>query len=437
MWLDLLLGPLARACLLVVALGSGMGLATAQQPDPAELLSAARREALRIASLQSRAAALAELALRLDRQDTTAADEAWQRALECASAVDDAVASLRSRRAVTERLVRSQRRNMALTQVQSLHRSVLALPAACHRAVLLGELYPVLRVLDPESATQALTQAAEAAAQIPEALVRASALAQLAKLHAETDPKAATALAQSADQAWHLAEKDLERELAATELVAAWALLDWEHALTVTQELEDVQAKAQALRAAAGGLAAASLDRAIMAVRTIASPDLRALGLATVAAEAAAKQPELAALLARDAVHQAEQAPSAIKDPILAYGAVALAASAPDEAATLLGQMADEIARARALADVALAMAPHHPDRAVALLRSSDHPEMIERAWPDVIHWQARTDPAGARALVAQVLERYLKTKALLAVYDAVAEQASADAPAQPGGQEQ
>jgi len=86
---------------------------------------------------------------------------------------------------------------------------------------------------------------------------------------------------------------------------------------------------------------------------------------------------------------------------------------------------------------VALAMAPHQPDRAVALLRSSDHPEMIERAWPEVIYWQARTDASGARALVAQVLERYLKTKALLAVYDAVAGQASADTPAQPGGTEQ
>lgn len=435
------LRPWPRLLSVLGLLGVGALCVLAQADDSLSLpaiLAEARREALRIPSLQSKAAVLAEIALRMDTTDPAKADELWQLAQECAAAVEDRVASTRTRISIARRLVLSTRTEMAKRQLQSIYNESLSTPVACHRAVLLYELYPLLKPLDTAKAAEALLKSEEAAGQIPEALVRANALARVAYLYVTTDPGKARKLAESAQQAWRLSQEDMEREIAALDLVRAWAVVDWDQALALTEELKDTQAKAQALAAAAEELAEADLDKAMVAVRAIASPELRALGLGSVACRLAKKRPDLAALMARDALASVEQAPPAIRDLVAAKVAPALASQAPDEAVMVLGGISDEIIRARAEGDTAEALAPLDPARAARLLKNSDHPELVESVWPKVIYQQARLDPAAARSMVSGVLERYLRTRALLSLWDALSEKADEnkkqDAVDRPGG---
>ncbi|MCD6351839.1 MAG: hypothetical protein J7M26_06955 [Armatimonadetes bacterium] len=392
-------------------------------PTPADVLRQARREARRISSVQSRAAAYAELALRAEAISPAAADDMWQLARECAINVDDPVAQLRTRCSVARRLARSPRKEDAALYAQAIFKAALGLPIASHRAVILAEVQPILAELKLPQAAEAFARAVEAGGKVPEPLVRAGVLADLALLAAASDPKQARTVAQRAEQAWRLAEKGVERDLAATGLVKAWALLDWDHALAVAGELSDTQAKAQALQAAAEELARTNLDQALMAVRSISSPELRALALAAVACQAAQDRGDLAGIMAREALRQVQAAGGALGDLVRAKAAVALAASSPEQARQVLAKVGDEIVRARATAEVAKIVAETDAEAAAALLEACDHPELIETAWTEVARQAAKKDATLAVKLGRRPLDRFLRVKALLAVYDVLAEQ--------------
>jgi hypothetical protein len=426
-------------CVIVALARPALGTAVDTSPHdltPSRILAEAKREAIRISSLESRAVAFCEIALRMEAHDRQESDRLWEMAEECAKAVEDDVSRVMAQRSVAQRTLRSARRDVASRQLESAYQAAVSLPVASHRAVVLCELYTVLSSVQSPLASEALAKAVQAANEVPEPLVRAAILSRVAQAQASDDIKGATATAQRAEQAWRLANDDMERELAASELVGAWAVLDWEHALDIASELKDVQAKAHAFRSAAEVISGNSLEKALIAVRQMPAPELRALGLAVVAERAASERPELGALMAKEALTLAKTAPSAIRDVVAEHCASALAVTAPDEAREVVQSISDGVQRARALGSVARTIAPRDPELAAELIRSSDHPEMVEKCWLDVVGAMARESPVAAKALVKHILDRYLRTIALLRICDAMTEAAVTEVGQQQGGTE-
>ncbi|MCX7600015.1 MAG: hypothetical protein N2512_14280, partial [Armatimonadetes bacterium] len=104
--------------------------------DPDAILTLARREAQKIPTLTARAAALAEVALRLEReQGPGAADLVWQLALETAAAEEDWFARLMAGRAVAARRLKLATRTEATAEyLRELFRCTPAVEAARDRA---------------------------------------------------------------------------------------------------------------------------------------------------------------------------------------------------------------------------------------------------------------------------------------------------------------
>ncbi len=397
-------------------------------PSPDRILADARRLCLRIKSSQSRAAAFAELAVRLDASGSPDAERFWRLAQECAISPDDALARILAQRAVLARMLCVEaRRDEASRYAKDLVAAAARLTIALDRALALREIGLTAAEALPELARAALRAAAESAGQIPEPLVRASALAETARalLAAEQRQPAADAAAKALD-AWQSAEPSVERDLAAVELVRALAAIDPAKARATVDAIADVQVKARALAAMGQALARADLGQALMAVRAIADANLRALAMAGIARALAATQPDLAARTAREAVHASAKAPKAIRDLTLAAAAAGLAASDPKAATELVASIDDEQLRAEAAAAAAKAMAPKDAEAAVKLLQSVDAPEATEPAWPEVLYWYAKKNADASRELADNILERYLRVRALLRIYDAIVEQEGA-----------
>ena len=76
-----------------------------------------------------------------------------------------------------------------------------------------------------------------------------------------------------------------------------------------------------------------------------------------------------------------------------------------------------------ALAILELLTRPEPGEAAAALLEACDHPELIETAWIEVARQAAKGDATLAVKLARRPLDRFLRVKALLAVYDVLAEQ--------------
>lgn len=388
--------------------------------DPASILKAARRLCLSIRSAQSRAAALAEVALRLEATDPRRAGDLWALSLECAISVEDPLARVRTRCAVAKRMLRSSLKAAdAPRYLADILAAASKLPVAPDRAAALTALYPLLVSAKSPDAGKALEAATQAALKIPEPLVRAAALASIASALAATDRTRARTIADKAEQAWATAPAGVERDLAAAELVRAWATIDFDHALELAARIDDVQAKAQAFQAAASQVAPESIAAAVAAAGRIAPPELRLLALTTVAAHARPR-PHLAAALARDALRAAVDCPTAIRDHLAAAAAQALAPTDAQSARSALRSISDEMIRARATARVAQALAPAAPAAAAQLLSDCDHPELAEPAWPEVLFWYAKQDPARAVSLTESILERYIRVKALVRIWDAL-----------------
>ena len=393
--------------------------------EPQTILHEAKRLTYRIKSAQSRAAAFAELAVRHDLAGSGEADRLWQLAQECATAVDDPLARLLAYRAVIARMVRvDARREQAERIARDLLGAAAKLRVAVDQSLALRELGATIAGPFPDLARTALKAAADAASKIPEPLVRAAALAQTAEAFAQLgDIKTASQVAANAYDAWIAAEPSPERDLTGVEVVRALALTDPEKARQVAEAVGDVEVKARALTALGEAIAASDIGKALMAVRAVADPTLRALAMAGVARRLATTQPALAARLARDAVHASEQASRPIRDLILAAAAPAVAPTDAKAAAELVGQIEDADVRAEAAAATAKVLAPHHPAAAVELLQSVDAPEITEPAWPEVLYWYAKKNPDDAHKIASGILERYLRVRALLRIWDAIAGQ--------------
>ena len=414
---------------LVLRCAAWLAVITAAAPfslaaiEPQSLLHEAKRLCYRIKSAQSRAAALAELAVRHDAIGSGEADRLWQLSQECATAVDDPLARLLAHRAVLARMLRVDfRRQQAEQLARDLIAAAAKLSVAVDQSLALRELGATVAQDFPALAKSALSAAVDAASKIPEPLVRASALAETAQIIYQLgDRDTAAQVAEKAYDAWLGAEPSLERDLTGVEVVRALALTNAEKARQVAGAIEEVQVKARALTALGRAIAAADIGQALLAVRAIADPTLRALAMAGVACRLAATQPDLAARLARDALHASEQVPDAMRDLIVSAAASALAPTDTSATLRLIAKIKNDDVRAEAAAAAAKLLAPHDPVAAVNLLQSVDAPEVIEPAWPEVLYWYAKKNPDDAYKIAGEILERYLRVRALLRIWDAIA----------------
>lgn len=406
----------AVAALLVVRMGLAL--------DADAVLTLARREAQKVPALTARAAALAELSLRIEARDgPAAADAVWQLAMETAAAEEDWFARLMAGRGVAVRRLRLPSRAESTAEyLRELYRCAPAIEAAPDRALVLRELAPLLASFDKSLAVEALQKAVEAAEAIPEHLVRATALAEVGQVAAGLDAGLAKKALTEASNAWRLAPPGTDRDLEAAELARAWATVDWQQAVSIASGINDLQARAQALRVAAEKLAHRDLDKALVTVQQCDTKELRAIALAAVAAQTVSSRPDLAALLSREAVAAVAEAPQGVRDVVLAAAAAAIAPSSPDEAIKLVASIVSEDDRAEATVAVAVALAPADAGRALDLLSALDRPEIAEPALPEILYHVAHQDPEAAVASAKTVLERYLRVLALLRIYDAITE---------------
>lgn len=395
--------------------------------DADAVLALARREAQRVPTLTARTAAFAELALRVEGKDgPAAADTLWQLAMETAAAEEDWFDRLMAGRALAARRLRLPSCVESTAEyLRELYRSVPAVEAAPDRALVLRELAQLFTSFDKALAAEALQQAIEAAKAIPEHLVRVTALAETGLVAADLDAALARKALTEASNAWQLASPGTYRDLEAAELVRAWAAVDWQQAVSIASGINDLQARAQALRAAAEELAHRDLDKALVMVQQCDTRELRAIALAAVAAQTVTSRPDLAALLAREAVAAVAEAPQGVRDVVLAAAAAAIAPANPDEAVKLVASIGSEDDRARATVAAAVALARADPGRSLDLVRLLDCPEIAEPVLPEVLYHLAHKDPEAAVAVARTILERYLRVLALLRIYDAMAEQAS------------
>ncbi|MBC7287126.1 MAG: hypothetical protein H5T86_03600 [Armatimonadetes bacterium] len=387
-------------------------------PDQ-DLLTQAARLAATVKSLDSRASAFAEVALRYDRAGLEDAERFWRLAWECALAVDDDLARVLARRAVLGRLIQVPARlDDAARQASDILQAAANLPTAMDRALASRELAAVIARAFPDIARKALDQAASAAQTIREPLLKAQSLAETAQVMAETGLIPATDTLSLAIDAWRAAAPSVERDLAAADIVRVAAVVDASLAKAVIEQIGDVQAKANALRAFGEALAEVDVSKALLAVREIGDPTLRALAMAGVSVQAAARDPALAARIARDAVRSTAQAGAPMRGAVLEAAVPALALSAPEEALGLVKDIENDVSRGEALAKAAALLAPVRPALAAEFLQKADQPELAEPVWPEVLYYLAAEDPKRALELADKILERYLRVRAVLRIWD-------------------
>lgn len=396
--------------------------------DADAILTLARREAQKVPALTARAAALAEVALRIERKHgPAAADPVWQLALETAAAEEDWFGRLMAGRAVAaRRLTLASRIEATAEYLREVFRSAPAIEAACDRALVLRELAPLLAVFDKSLALEALEKAIEAARSIPEHLVRASSLAEIGLVAATLDGGLAERALNEASNSWQSAVSGTERDLEAAEIARSWASIDWEQALRLAAAIADPQAQAHALKAAAEEIARRDLDKALVAVQQCNPRELRAVALSAVAAQTAPKRPDLAALLAQEALAAAAEAPQAVRDVVAASAAAAIAPSNTEKALEIAASIASDEGRAEATVAVAVVLAPTDAARSLDILARLDRPELTEPVLPEILYWLARKAPDTAADTAKTILEKYLRVVALLRVFDAVDEKANA-----------
>ena len=391
--------------------------------DADAVLALARREASKVPALTARAAALAEVALRVEsKEGPGAADAIWQLALETAAAEEDWFARLMAGRAVAARRLKLTSRTEATAEyLREIYRCTPAIESPCDRAFALRELAPLIAAFDKQLAVEALEKAIEAARSIPEHLVRATALAEIGLVAADLDAAVADRALTEAHNSWQMAAPGTERDLEAAELARGWAAVAWEKALGLATGIAEPQAQAHALQAAAEELARRDLDKAVLAVQRCSSRELRGVALAAVAAQMAPKRPDLAALLAQEALAAVGEAPQTVRDVAVASAAAAVAPSNTEEALKLAASIVSEENRAEATVAVALALAAADPARSLDILAGLDRPELAEPAMPQILYWLARKDPDAAITAAKNILEKYLRVLALLRIFDAMA----------------
>jgi hypothetical protein len=397
----------------------------------ATVLASAKREAVEVRFPSSRAVALSEVALRMEGLDTEVARALWQQAEFEAVSPRDELDRVLARTSVCIRLVRSGvMRDKTAAFILDVYKSCGALKVARDQAMGFRRLAPLIRATSPALWPEAVAKAAEAARLIPEAIVRGTSYAELALSVAPFDAKLARQMSAEGEKAWRLADPSDERNLAAAELSQAWAAVDWEHAVDFSLALPDEPSKAQALRAAAEELAGHDLDKALVAVQRTPGPELRAVALAAVSGPAAAKRPDLADMLAEQAIASVAGSAPAVRDLVVEAAAPAIAFTDPDRALALVKSITDEDLRASATIAVATAVSQKDAARALAILKPLDRPELVEPALPEILGRLAAKDPAAALTQAQTILERYLRVLALCRIFDALPVPAATPAPA-------
>lgn len=411
----------------------------AEIPDSAALLEEAAQAGIRSQDAQTRALCLAEVAATRAPLSPIRRNALLEHALEIARGIGDPAARALALRTVALRVARLDRAR-AWEIGQEALTIAGGLQAPVEAAMVLRELAVLAWRTNPAMAPQVCEQARAQAHRVEPATYRVACLRDLATAMVAFDETwARQVLAEARQVLLGAPPQEAELPMARAELAAAYAPLDLDAAQELLEAIGDPVTREEAISSVAWAIASQSPDRVLVVAQWLPEGPARAH---VMAAAAAALPPDLAPLgadLARTALAMAAGDTGERADDTRVGVAVALVRTAPEEALTVLQQMADPERRDAAIAAVAERRAESDPLAAAELLSQVDDLPAVEPVLARIAPRLAKKHPTEALEMARKLLSRRLRCLALVGIAEALyggPTEAPGEGTAQPPAQE-